>query len=420
MHKMKVTRAGFPPIASHFKGQLNMHIYSRLIVLMVLTCSPLMSHVQAAENPRLPKQFPIVFTFGYQENDMLPTDPTMFEIVVKRIKAAHFNTIMGSYADWKLDICKKHDMQFIVNLLTTDHHVYKNLEGAEALCKKLRGNETVWGYHLYSDMNYKTAKGRSRDIDNVHRWDPTHPTFVGSYKLSGNNKLENPDVHAYYDFHWQRGPHMNFPHLISAMAVSKSKGAYFYRWMRVTSGKAGKGNPNRCLYTANTSIACGLKGVFWFIGQEMMDTKTYEWNQFGKDIVAVNAELIPLGPELMKLGNPQAVFSTPTSKTLKDREKEASEPAIPTPLQGIPSNHWLQVKSGEALIGCFEDDQKRRVVVIANHNTYASQKITLSASAKQAEIFNRQSKKWTPIEGKDMTFSFELKPAGAELVRFVD
>ncbi len=385
-----------------------------LFVLPALFIAPALGE----KNSRLPDRFPIVFTFGYQENDMLPTDPATFEIVVKRIKVAHFNTIMGSYADWKIDICKKHDMQFIVNLLTSAHHVYKNLEGAEALCRKLRGHQTIWGYHLYSDMNYKTAKGRSRDINNVHKWDPTHPTFVGSYKLSGNNKLENPDVHAYYDFHWQRGPHMNFPHLVTAMAISKSKNAYFYRWMRVTSGLAGKGNPNRCLYTANTSMAFGLKGVFWFIGQEMMNTKTYEWNQFGKDIAAVNAKIAPIGPELMKLGHPVAVYSTPTTRTLKDRDKGKDDPPIPSPLQAVPRDHWLQVKHGEAVIGFFHDHQKRNVLFVANHNTYAGQKMNLAVNAKQAERFDRTVNAWKPLKLHAGSVSFELEPADAALVRF--
>ena len=59
------------------------------------------------------------------------------------------------------------------------------------------------------------------------------------------------------------------------------------------SGRAGLGNYNRNLYTANTSIAFGLKGVFWFIGQEMMDRKTWEFNTCGKDITKKRLNALP-------------------------------------------------------------------------------------------------------------------------------
>lgn len=369
---------------------------------------------------RRPKEFLILFSFGYGGDDLFPKNPQQYEEVIKLVKQANYTAVMGTYADWKVAICKKHNLKFVVNLLTGDHHVYKNVEGAQKLCMSLRGDETIWGYHLYSDMNYKTAKGRNRDIDNVHKWDPTHPTFVGSYKLSGNSRLTNPDVHGYYDFHWQRGPHMNFPHLIGALNISKQKDCSHYRWLRVTSGLAGKGNPNRCLYSANTSIACGLKGVFWFIGQEMMDRKTWQWNQFGLDIAQVNAQIAPLGPELMKLGNPTAVYSTPTSKTLKDRAKDEKDPPIPPPLTPIPADYWLQVKSGEAVLGIFKNDQKRDTLFFANHNTYAPQDMALSFKSKveTVEIFDRARRQWRPIKSTGDVVRFKLAEAGGELLRF--
>jgi len=377
------------------------------------------AEADAAKDQRRPRQFMILFSFGYGGDDLLPNDRATFEELAKKVQAANYTAVMGTYEDWKVEICRRHGLKFVVNLLTDEHHVYKNAEGAKALCERLRGDETVWGYHLFSDMNYKTAGGRNRDVDNVHRWDPTHPTFVGSYKLSGNNRLTDPDVHAYYDFHWQRGPEMNFPHLLAAWKISREKDACFYRWMRVSSGLPGKGNPNRCLYTVNTSIACGLKGVFWFIGQEMMDRDTWDWNQYGRDIARVNARIRPLGPELMKLGNPLAVYSTETTKTLKDREKAETDPPIPPPLQGVPADHWFRVDSGEVVIGTFKDDQGRDAVFLANHNAYAPQSVVLrlEGPVESVSLFDRKSDRWEMLEVVAGRVRFHLEPAGGELLR---
>ncbi|MHC4983150.1 MAG: hypothetical protein ACYTF6_08290 [Planctomycetota bacterium] len=373
------------------------------------------------ETPKktLPGEFAIVFSFGYGEDDLLPKDKEKYEQVVETIKAGGFNTIMGTYADWKVEICKKHGMKFMVNLLTKDYHVYHNVEGARKLCESLRDNETIWGYHLYSDMNYKIAKGRDTDMKNVNLWDPTHPSFVGSYKCSGNSRLTDPSVFGYYDYQCQRGLHRNFRHLAETWPLARQKRAYFYRWMYVRSGLAGKGNPNRCLYTANTSIAFGLKGIMWFLATDMMDRKTWEWSQWGKDICEVNAEIAPLAPELMKIGHPAAVYSTPTTKDQKNREKAENAPPIPPPLKAIPEDHWLQVESGEAVLGFFQYDRQRDAIFLANHNAYAEQEMVLkfAVPVDAVSIFDREQADWRALTVSEDSVSFKLAPAGGELLR---
>lgn len=392
-----------------------------------LTCLALLATVSAAKGQeagpesaktkRLPREFMILFSFGYGADDLFPQDRQTYEKVLLMVKEADFTAVTGTYADWKLDLCRKHGLKLVVNLLSDAHHVYKNPDGAKALCERLRGNETVWGYHLFSDMNYKLVSGRNRDIDNVHQWDPTHPTFVGSYKLSGNGRLTNPDVHAYYDFHWQRGPHLNFPHLVSAWQIAREKDCYFYRWVWVSSGRPG--HPDRARYTVNTSLACGLKGVFWFLGQQMMDRDTWQWNQYGKDIAAINAEVLPLGPELMELGNPVAVYSTGTSLGSKGRPKEEGAPPVPPPLVEIPGDHWFQVTGGEAVLGMYKDPQGLDVVLLANHNAHGPQEMTLrfTPPVRSLRIFRRQTRTWEEMKLDHGTVSFHLANASSELLK---
>ncbi len=368
---------------------------------------------------RRPEQFMLLFNFGYGGDDLFPKDKATYEKLIQEVKAGNFTAIMGTYADWKVEICRKHGLKFVVNLLTGDHHVYKSPETARKLCESLRGHDAIWGYHLFSDTNSKTAAGRDRDIKNVHQWDPTHPTFVGFYKTSGMSRLTEPDVLGYYDFHWKRGPHVHFPHLLAYAKLARQREAVFYRWLRVTSGLPEKGNFNRNLYTANTSIACGLKGVFWFIGQEMMNRKTWEFNGYGRDIIKVNTELKHLGPEIVKLGNPVAIYSTPTTKSLKDREKGKNDPPVPKPLQAIPADCWVQVDAGEAVLGLFQDDRKRDAVFVANHNTYAPQqmKLRFTPAPRTVEMLDRKQGTWRKLELAAGAVSFPLAEAAGELLR---
>ena len=368
---------------------------------------------------KLPEEFTILFSFGYGGDDLFPKEPETYEALLKKVKAAGFTTVMGTHEEWKVELCEKHGLTFMVNLLTGDHHVYKSPAGAEKLCLSLRDDKRIWGYHLFSDMNYKTVDGRNRDIDNVHRWDPTHPTFVGSYKLSGNSRLTNPDVHAYYDFHWQRGPHHNFPHLASASKTAKEKGCLFYRWIRVSSARPG--NPDRIRYTVNTSIACGLKGVFWFLGQEMMERKTWEWNGYGGDVAKVNLETVPLGPELMRFGNVEAIHSTKTTTTSKGREKGADEPDVPKPFAEIPDGHWFQVEAGEALIGEFRDPDDASGLYFANHNAHGPQEMEVRFSPAPKEVlhFDRTGGAYRKIEVTGGTVTFGIGNGGGELLKII-
>ena len=96
------------------------------------------------------------------------------------------------------------------------------------------------------------------------------------------NDLSGPDVVAYYDYHWVRDRTLHFRDLKFYGEYARDHDdAPLYRWIWVQNGRAGIGNPNRSRYTVFTSLAFGLKGVVWFIGQQMIDPSTWGWNQFG-------------------------------------------------------------------------------------------------------------------------------------------
>jgi hypothetical protein len=368
-----------------------------------------------------PTEFALVFSFGYSA-DKMPKEDERFEELLKKIKAADFNVIHCPYTEKRLALCKKHGIKMMVDLLIEPHHVFKNPKESQKLCEKLRKNPDVWGYNIWNDGFGKTVAGRVRDINNVRTWDPSHPAYCGTYRTIGMKGLHNPDVFGYYDFHWKRGTGLHFPHLLAYSTWAKERNALFYTWLSCTSGQAGKGNFNRNLYSANTGIACGLKGILWFLGEDLMNAKTLEWTAAGGDIQKVQHEIAPLGKELMHLGYPSAIYSTPITKTMNnDPIKDAKADTLPPGLNGhaFPKDFWLQPAGGEFVLGVYQDDQKRNCVFIANNNAYAPQTVRLRSSRKvSGEQFRRNDSRWDALELRDGVIEISLTPGSGELLRF--
>jgi len=126
-----------------------------------------------------------------------------------------------------------------------------------------------------------------------------------------------------------------------------------------------------------------------------------------------------LWPELMKIGRPLAVYSTPTSRTPDNQDKE---PGIPQHLKPFPTDHWLQVKQGEAVVGFFKHADGSDAVYVANHNAFAWQGMVLAlakaAKPLKAWQFDREEGQWAPFEPGEL-FSFPLAPGDGEFFKFV-
>jgi hypothetical protein len=389
-----------------------------LILVPTLLAQPDPAKLEKQRCPK-PTEFALVFSHGYV-GDKMPKDDASFEDLLKKIKAADFNVIHCPYTDKRLELCKKHGIKMMVDLLFAEHHIYQNPEKAKALCEKLKGNPDVWGYNIWNDNFGKTVEGRKRDINNVRTWDPTHPAFSGTYRANGMNGLTNPDIFGYYDFHWKRGTKYHFPHMLAYSNWAKERDAWFYTWLSATSGLSGKGNYNRSLWSANTGIACGLKGIMWFLGDDLM--KNNEWTENGQDIIKVHREIAPLRKELVKLQNPTAIYTTAITKTMNnDPVPDMKKNVYPVGLESraFPADFWLQPSRGEFIVGVCQDDQKRDCVFVANNNAYAEQQAVLKfAREGKVEIFNRKESRWQPAELREGAVQITLTPGGGELLRF--
>ena len=377
-----------------------------------------------AQAARRPKTYIAIFINGYA-GDPMPKEPAEFEKLLKAITVeGHFNAVLCKYTLQREALCKKYKVLMVVDLLADGLHVYRNPKECEVLLKKLRGNETIAAYHLWADRFGKTGAGRARDINNVHKWDPTHATYSGTYKNYGVGYLAKSDFVSYYDFSWKRGPHKNFSNLLSAWKAASAHDNRLGRYCETDAGLAGKGNPNRLLYIQTTSIACGLRGAMWHIGSRIMNMKTFEFNQYGRDLAGVNAYIEPMRQEIAKIGLPGAIYSTPwtTDWNHKPVPQTDGKTVMPPGLEKnpFPKDFYIQPVGGEFVMGVSKYDSKDKdVVFIANHDAYGEQtiKLKLTKPAKP-RIFNRKTKKYDALSATGGAVSFKLEPAGGAIILF--
>lgn len=394
---------------------------SALLLSVVVTEQP--SIARPVDQAPPPTDFAIVFTMGYG-GDLLPQDPAGFDALAAKLAAGGFNTVLASYEGWRLPILERHGLKLMVDMLDERYHVYRQPAEAEKVARALRGDERVWGYHLFSDTTSDIVAGRDRDAKNLHAWDPTHPTFVG-YKRdvrSAADAMTEPDVLGFYNYHWVRDRSVHFHDLQFFGDLADRQQAQLSRWVWVQSGRANIGNPNRNRYTIYTSLAFGLKSFLWFIGQQMIDPATWEWNAFGQDVIATNQGLRHIGREVMALHR-VATYSTATTRTMNNDPKDPAEPAIPPPLAAVPADGraGFTVPHGEAVIGLFGDTFGQDVLVIANHNAYLPQDMILQVTGlwTSIELLDRESGRWMTLTGPggDGRIAWTLDAGYADLVR---
>jgi hypothetical protein len=373
---------------------------------------------------RRPKTYLAIFINGYG-GDPMPAEPDQFEKLLKSISTqGRFNAVLCKYTPEREALCRKYKVFMVADLLADGVHVYKNPKECEALLKKLRGNDAIAAYHLWSDRFGKTGAGRARDINNVHKWDPTHATYIGTYKNYGLEHLVKSDFISYYDFSWKRGREKNFRNLLSAWKVASVHDNRLGRYCETDAGLPGKGNPNRLLYIQTTSIACGLRAAMWHIGSRIMNMKTFEFNQYGKDLARVNAWIEPMRAEIAKIGLPDAIYSTPwtTDWNHKPVPRKDGRAVMPPALEKnqFPKDFWIQPAGGEFVMGVSKyDSGDKDVIFLANHDAYGEQdvKLKLTRPAKP-RIFNRKTRKYDALPVVDGVISLKLEAAGGAIVLF--
>jgi|GEM_PF-1381228 len=278
-----------------------------------------------------------------------------------------------------------------------------------AICEQTRGSKGVWGYGLWYD-NGTSGSILNHAVEKLRLWDPTHVTFVGSYRHRGLESVNiNPGCYGWYDFHWTRGVLWHYLDMHVLHDICTRRNAIPGRYAAYSGLK-------QDFLTVNQSIAAGSKMILWFIGGPY-SRDTYEWND-DQDLVRIAAEVRQMYKELMLIGLPTHIFSTPTTKTHDN--KPLPNPAIPRWFKPIPQDFWTQVTGGEAMLGFFDYKDGKKAIYVANHNAFAPQEMTLKFNLDDqptVKIFDRKHGGWLPLPSKDNSVSFTLSEGGGELLR---
>ena len=374
----------------------------------------------AAPTPR-PRTFAYVLSNGYGEGGLFGEEPAAFENLLVQMTNAGFNGIQCVYRDWRADLCRRHGVMMMVDVLAWHDDAQTDIRRNDdqrarvrAICERARGDDAVWGYNLWNErLDYFGHPG-GHDIDYyvglLREWDPTHPVWVGTYRNYYADRLKSrPGVLAYYDYAWQRDFHWHFADLKWFLHQARKRDAVIGQWEMGS-------DYNRNAFKLNTSIAFGLKVMIWFLGGPFDKAGNVDPKHRFFHLIRLGREMQPLYGELGALGLPAAVYSTPTTRTQLNKEKPAD---VPWGLAPFPSNHWLQVTAGEAVCGFFAATNGVDEVYVANHNAFADQAMALEVRVPDArvDIFDRGARGWRALPAEGGRFTFPLPAAGGELLR---
>lgn len=377
--------------------------------------------------PALPKVYAFTLAKPYGEHDRYPLEPAVFENLLVSMRKAGFNCIHCPYRDWRLELCRKHGVLMMLDVLAWKENVDTDIRRMpqraklEGIVRKLRGDDAVWGYNLWNEKLDWFGRPDGKGIDDyialLKEWDPTHPVWVGTYRVAHANAFRaKPGVHGYYDYPWERGFHWHFADLSWYRNHVPSQEGVFGSW-QVGS------DYHKNSYSINTSIAFGAKVVIWFIDGPFDARGNVDPQHRFFHFVRIGQEMEKLYPELGAIGRPVEVFSTPTTKWHDGKDRPPEPPpkdkSPPWGLKPFPDDWWFQVTGGEVVVGFFVYPDGSDAVYVANHNAHAPQKITFKVAGdeSQVQLFDRTTGRWLDLPAADGIRAFDMREAGGELLR---
>ncbi|MCE9555106.1 MAG: hypothetical protein K8T91_17285 [Planctomycetes bacterium] len=365
--------------------------------------------------------FAVTLSFGQGGGAQLTDDPATFEKLILNVQRAGYNTIGCAYRDYRLELCRKHNFKLMIDVLAggdesrMDIRRPEQREKLQKLCEKLQNDKAVWGYCLSNDRLDRFAPGGADNVNEclalLRTWDPIHPVWIGEKSFAALQAVQGTaGVLACADVNGQGN---NLTSLTEGFALCQS---------RVDNlGRSIDSEPDirRTLQKINASLAHGMKAMIWQ-GEGAVDPKSGALDEQHRHL-SVHREIAKLYHELGEIDRPQAVYSTPTTRTWDDREKPRD---VPRPLTPFPATCWAQVIGGEVLVGFFKYDSGFDAVFVANHSARQPQKVTMEvksagSAAPRVEIFNRKTGQWDRLSVAGNKFSFELQPGAGELLRLL-
>ncbi len=350
----------------------------------------------------------------------------------KALSEIGFNTIMGDKD--KLKLCRKYGLKLMVEGVTPEE------------ASGMSGDSAVWGY-MIGDEPFPADKfpGCAEQVKAFHKADPDHPSYINMIGAIGDFLQSYVDIvqpeilsYDYYQWWWGSRGHLwgnhsgHFSLLEEYRETALSEDIPLICWLEVNANpvvEMGGGddssppsnNEQKLRQSVFTSLAYGVKGIEWFTSSLMFERGTNTFNQCGRDVEKINAELKHMGPVLINLRSVDVFHTQPLLRDTRE----------------APRDHWVQVEGEEGglVMGVFKDDNGLDYGLVANRNYHHEQQVvmyfeppspysthnTINPLVESAEILNKKTGEWIKIGGsysRDIRgFVFYIEAGDGELLR---
>ena len=321
------------------------------------------------------------------------------------MKDAHFNGLEGGIMD--IEFCKKHGFYLLLHGVTP------------LLAHELKDERTVISYFM-ADRNKPGSFPVFGQIrKSYEEIDPNHPTEFNTYAKWGAIEyfvdVVRPRMLEYYDYHWKRGPHLQYHYLEYYRRMSIAAGGIpVFRYVHVHDDP-----PVKMRQTVSMSVAYGLKGFKWWVGWTMFDIHKVKEKQppplsgIGKEVKQINTMLKVFSPYLAPARSVAVYHTAP----------------LPTSTRQAPADYWAQPSGEHVVMGVFKNDDDDGnyggdYIVLANRDIGKAHEATLTflpADVSAVEKIDKRAQQWNALppakQGERRAVKLIVQPGDVELLR---
>ncbi len=304
-----------------------------------------------------------------------------------------------------------------------------------AVAARLASNPAVWGYHL-GDEPFPEAvfAGIGEKFRAFERGAPGQVPFVNMLSTTGEflrsyMAQARPSLLSFDYYQWWWGSDRYFEKLEGFREAAVRAGVPLAACFEVSANPGVEwgdtsrlpDNDRRLRQSVYTSLAYGVTGIEWFQADMIFTAGTGALTPAGRDVAAINKEILPLGRVLATL-TPIDVFHTAP---------------VPAGARSAAKEHWVQTigEEGRAgfVTGLFRDAAGVDYVLVANRDYRDAQNLVMKLQSKWMGIapwyqqkqykyaidrFNRQTGAWTTLaSSSSVGFSYVVPAAEGELFR---
>jgi hypothetical protein len=304
-----------------------------------------------------------------------------------------------------------------------------------AVARRLSGNRAVWGYHL-GDEPYPEAvfPGIGALFRAFEQAAPGHVPFVNMLSTTGEflrayMEQARPPLLSFDFYQWWWGSDRYFEKLEQFREAALRAGVPLASCFEVSAnpgvewGDATRlaDNDRRLRQSVYTSLAYGVTGIEWFHADMIFAPGAGALTPAGRDVAAINREMLPLGRVLAALRSVDVFHTAP----------------LPAGTRSLPKEHWVQAIPEEGrpgvVLGMFVGDDGRDYAMVANRDHRDGQTVVMKLQSKWLGIapwytpkqyrysvdrFDRASGEWTSLASSSAVgFSYVIPAAEGELFR---